>query len=248
VTTRNLTIEQDDRAGSIVVRPVGRLSVATYPQMRDALLKAAVEWPEAVVVDLAGLAVDRISTLSVFPTVWLRLADWPGIPLLLAAGSGPLAATLQASAVPRFVPVHHDVDAAIGAVGRPPQRRRATLDLPGTPESSARARRWLGQLCADWGLGALPAAAAVATELVENMIHHSGTGGTLRVELRGTNLSLAVTDGTTRPPSLAARGDFDAGCGLVVVDTMARKWGHSPRVGGKVVWAVVDAQQPSGRD
>jgi anti-anti-sigma regulatory factor len=233
--------------GVTVAVPVGVLDLATYPLMRDALLKYATDLPRAVVVDLDAVRADRTSALAVFPAVWMRLGQWPGIPLLLAATSEPLASMLRTSAVPRFVATHATVTEAVATVGAGPARRYAAVALTGEPGDSAPARAWLTELGRRWGLGPIADAVLVLSELVENMTRHTIGPGHLRVELRGTSLSVAVSDGDPTPPRLVAPGaaTLQGGRGIAVVDAIARIWGHNPcTTGGKVVWAVVPLDDP----
>lgn len=229
----------------MVVAPDGTLNVSTYAQMRDTLFKTATDLPVAVVVDLDALHVVRTSALSVFPTVALRLADWPGIPLLLA-GDRSTAVAVRVSAVPRFVSTFRTVVDALAAVDAPPPHRRAVFELTGDPTDPRRARAWLTEVGIRWGLDADPDqledAVLVASELVENTVRYAPGGGRLRVQLRASRLSVAVYDGNPRPPVLIAghAATSHGGRGIAVVDTVARVWGHSPHPdGGKVVWAVL---------
>ena len=91
-----LSVTHEAAGRTAVVRPEGRLDVRAYPELRDTLLKHAAEIPDALVVDLSGLTADRVTTLSVFPTVWLRISSWPDIPMALAAAGAELSALLEA--------------------------------------------------------------------------------------------------------------------------------------------------------
>lgn len=131
--TSTLRIDHQVLDGALVVSPVGRLDVSTYPQLRDALLKLAAEVPRALVVDLDGVEAELVTSLSVFPTVWMRVSSWPDIPLLLVSGCDPVASLLQASAVPRFVPT----------IPRSPRRSPPSVTRRGggAPSSSCPATR-----------------------------------------------------------------------------------------------------------
>jgi anti-sigma regulatory factor (Ser/Thr protein kinase) len=229
-----------------VVVPTGMLDASTYPHLRDTLLKMATDLPVAIVVDLDDLDYSCTSALSVFPTVSLRLAEWPSIPLLLA-GSGRTAAATQASAISRFVATFRTVAAAIAAVDVAPPSRRAVLELTARLTDPHRARHWLAELAAEWELDfdveLVEDAILVASELVENAVRHAPGPGRLRVELRASRLSIAVTDGNPGPPVLvpASAATIRGGRGIAVVDAVASAWGHVPHPdGGKVVWAVLD--------
>lgn len=223
----------------VVVRPVGLLDVSTYPQLRDDLLKLSAEVPAALVVDLSALAVDRVTTLSVFPTVWLRISSWPDIPMALAAPGDDLARLLRTSAVHRFVPVLPTVAAALAAVAVPAARRRAVTTLPAETSSAATTRRWACERLAHWDAPVGDEAIFVVSELVTGPIGNPRCAEfTVRLELRPSGLSVAVYDDDPVRPTLAGRGPVVNE--LQVVDALSRAWGHGPGPGGgKVVWAVV---------
>lgn len=224
-----------------VLQPRGLLDLSTYPVLRDAMIKCAVDEPDGVVVDLTGLTADRVTSLSVFPTVALRISPWPDVPLALAAPTGRLAELLATSAVHRFVPVYPRVGDAIDALGRPQPRQVARMSFPAASTAPRSVRRWIEETCRRWDVTEPDAAVLVASELVTNVVRHADCDRVVvRLELRPAGLSVAVTDTDPRPPVLQLGGGVPTVSGLTLVDTLARTWGHSPRWdGGKVVWAVV---------
>jgi hypothetical protein len=239
--TAALRVDTRSAGEAVIVRPVGKLTLETYPALRDVLLKCAASEPTAIVVDLDAMSADR-TPLTVFTAVWMRISDWPGIPLLLAAARQPLRAMLDTSSVSRFVSTYRSVPAALQAINAVPARRRRQVPLPGDMTNAQRARRIVAQTCAEWGLtGIVSDAALVASELAENAVKHACSAGWMRLELRGGMFTVAVADTDPRPPRLrpvAERGS--GGRGLVVVAWLSRAWGHAPLPqGGKVVWAVL---------
>jgi hypothetical protein len=111
----------------------------------------------------------HISPLAVFPTVWMALEKWPGIPLILACGRDLVASMLWSSAVPRFVVTHATVADAVAASGSPPPT------MPGGPRVDRRGQRGPthpGVACrhsTPVELDDADDAVLVASELVENM-------------------------------------------------------------------------------
>jgi len=229
--------------GALLVEPVGLLDLSSYPDLRDCLIKCATEGPSAVVVDVDRLSVGSVSALSVFSTVWMQVSEWPGVPLVLVATDAARRAGLVSCAVARFVPVYPSLDAALWAIGRPPHRRRDRLTLPGIPRSSAVGRRFVRRLCDRWGVASLADdAAAVTTELIENVVLHTDSVAELRLELRGSSLSVAVSDTDPRLAVLREAVSRAAPSpGLAIVAKLARVWGCTPTADGKIVWAVLAA-------
>ncbi|ONI76437.1 hypothetical protein ALI144C_36255 [Actinosynnema sp. ALI-1.44] len=235
--------------GSCVVRPLGVLDSTTYRTLRDALVKLAVEEPDALVVDLDELDIAQESVLTVFSSVWMRVSEWPGVPILLAGGR-PHQQPLLAGAIVRYTPRYPTVAAALAAVGSPPPRRRAVLELDAGATDSRVARAFTDQVCREWHLSDYRMEAmAVANELVDNVTDHAGTGCRLRLELRDRMLTVAVRDGSPRKAAVRERlgGDW-MGNGLRIVAGIAYTWGCTPDLdGGKVVWAVVRCSPPTDR-
>lgn len=244
-----LRVEVATHLGACVCRPVGVLDATTYGQLRDTLLKAAMEQPSAVLVDMAELTVSAVFSLTVFSTVWMRVCEWPGVPIGLLVEDPVRRQSLARSPMGHFVPVHPDLDTAVRAVGKPPHRRRTTFALEDDLVSSRLAREFTRSTCARWGVGAVGGSAVlVATELVENMLRHTAGGGQLRLELRRGLLTVAVSDSDPRAAVLReATGYAQAGWGLALVARLSKVWGCTPTVGGKVVWSVlrVDAGGPA---
>ncbi|MBB5960192.1 hypothetical protein FHS29_006815 [Saccharothrix tamanrassetensis] len=125
--------------------------------MRDVLLKTVLAQPTAVVVDMSELRVERDIAVSVFQAVWAQVAEWPGVPILLAGSRRPADWSL-----PSFATVRD----ALASVGAPPERWvvRAPLPLRGSAEF---ARLVAEETCRVWGLDRIAAAAAdIADALV----------------------------------------------------------------------------------
>src|SRR5262245_23913275 len=108
-----LRVEQWWWDGAIVLTPRGSLGVATYHELRDHLTKAGGDEPRAVIVDLRELEIESGAALSIFTTVHSRLAQWPGVPLVLADGNTHNRVLLATNHTDRYVPVHDSVRAAV---------------------------------------------------------------------------------------------------------------------------------------
>lgn len=237
----SLELRTETRSGCCVVRAVGVLDTTTYRTLRDLLVKLTVEQPDAVIVDLDGLHVAHQTALTVFSATWLWVSTWPAVPILLVATT-ERHRDLLGGAISRYTPAYPTMAAALAAARRPPARRRAGLDLPASTVSSRVARAFVRETCATWDLSAhAPVAETLATELVDNVAMHVGTGAQLRLELRRGLLTVAVRDDSPTPAVLRERLGFDTrGNGLRIVADFARAWGCTPQLnGGKVVWATL---------
>jgi anti-sigma regulatory factor (Ser/Thr protein kinase) len=229
--------------GTAVVETAGRLDLSTYAEFRDRLLKAAAEEPTALVVHLTeGFEVDSTAELSVFTTVWMRVSEWPGVPVLVAAGEERHRNALAVTGVARFVPLFRTVREALDAVCAPRTRRRHEVRLPRSSTAPRIARSFVRDTCARWNLtGIVDDAVLVVSELVENATRHTGSAPLLRLELRTDRFAVAVRDQDPRPPEpRPLTTDQPGGRGMPIVAALSRAWGTSPHPGGgKVVWAVL---------
>lgn len=240
--TASLLFDARFQGSNLVVRPVGELTPATYEQLRDGLLTYAAIEPAGIVANLASMRTAIASLLTVFPAVHDRIRNWPGVPLVLAAAEQPLRTMLDYNGVPRFVPTYRSVKEALEGLDAAPRRCRRQVQLPCDLASSRLARHVVEQVCSEWGIPGIAAdAAVVASELTENMVKHARSGGWLRLDLRGSTLTIAVADADPRPARLRVPGlRATGGRGLVLVDKLSRTWGTASRhSGGKVVWAVL---------
>jgi anti-sigma regulatory factor (Ser/Thr protein kinase) len=242
-----LEIERSYLADVVLMTPRGELSLATYGQLRDALLKSALEIPKAVVVDVGSLFVPTDATLAVFSSVWMQVSEWPGVPIVLVASRPLDRRRLERSAITRFVPVHAGIEEALASVGEPAARRRSVLELPYDPASASLARRFVEMTCARWECtDLLVDAELIANELVENAVRHAGGESRIRLELRRGMLTIAVYDDSPLPVQLVEPDQAKTGhLGLLLVAQLASAWNCAPTLtGGKVVWAVLRRQRP----
>ncbi len=238
-----IDVRTTDRAGVAVVTPVGRLDLSSYPALRDGLLKQAADVPAAIVVRL-GPEFECASTamFSVFTTVWMRISQWPDVPLVLVAETDGHRRDLKRSGVVRHVATTTDLASALRRAEEPPPRRYRRLSLPNSLLASLLAREAVRDVCEEWRLPAVADdASLVVSELVENAVRHAASESVLRIELRAAVLSLAVHDDDPEPPAhTATRPDVPGHRGLKLIDRMCPAWGSVPSPsGGKIVWAVL---------
>ncbi|MFL6140627.1 MAG: ATP-binding protein [Labedaea sp.] len=237
-----LHIEHRLRNGVTVVVPDGTLDLMSYAQLRDDLIKAALEVPRAVVVDISSLIVPTPATLSVFTTVWMRVCDWPGVPILLLEPDSDNRDRLRAHGLTRFVPAFAALDDALRWLDGARLHRRVRLELPAGNIACSAARRFVHETCLRWdGDDQLEQdATAVANSLVANAVQHGQGIRSLRLELRRGLFSISVYDeGPSFIPPGTAVSDISIGLGLMLVEALSSAWGCSPTPTGKVVWATL---------
>ena len=116
--------------------------------------------------------------------------------------------------------------------------------LPCSDAAPARARAFLRDTLATWAVdGASSVAEVLATELVSNVVRHVRAPMTLRVVLVDACLRVEVDDPSPElpVPRLPREVDVD-GRGLLLVESLARRWGVTPHDReGKTVWFELDA-------
>lgn len=100
-----------------------------------------------------------------------------------------------------------------------------------SPRAPAIARRAVEELSADVDAGVLRDAQLCVSEVVTNSIKHSGSADPihLRVWERSSGLKVEVADGGFgfEPTQPAAPGDGEGGRGLLILETVADRWGTS---------------------
>jgi anti-sigma regulatory factor (Ser/Thr protein kinase) len=123
----------------------------------------------------------------------------------------------------------------------------ARIDLPPSPTSVPAARHLLLELLRAWDVPQdRDDAALLVTELVANVIDHVQGEASLTLEMTVSDgwLRIAVADGSSvRPVVRELMHDRPRGRGLLLVKTIADRWGSEEHRGGKRVWFEL---RPSG--
>ncbi|PZG21912.1 ATP-binding protein [Micromonospora craterilacus] len=240
--TSRITCQVRDGAPITVVRLAGALDVTTMRQVYAVLDRSLAGQPDALVVDLAELAVRDQLALSVFAAAARRATDWPVVPMVLSAPHPEVAAALAGSTACRLVPVRRTrAEATRVAVAWAVPRLRVRLEPVAT--ACRRARELVADACARWNLPeAVGPASVVLSELVGNVVRHAGTPMQVTVTLRRPWLHLTVLDGSraAAQPGEADQRD-EGGRGLLLVRQLAERWGSAPAGDGKAVWATLPA-------
>jgi hypothetical protein len=230
---------------SQVLHVGGVLDGSTYRELRDAVIKTALDEPRAVIIDVTDLEVSAESAWCVFTSARWHVSVWPDVPLILVCGHAGGRGAIRRNGITRYIPLYSTVESAHAAVRTDdlePQRRRAQAQLPAVHSSLRRARQLAAEWLTNWSRREfIPVAAIVVDVLVENVLEHTLSAPRLIVESRGDAVTVAVADDSRIP---AARHEDphrggDTVSGLAVVAALARAWGSTPTSTGKTVWAVI---------
>jgi len=225
-----------------VVRLTGVLDASTVAEVRSALLDVLAGQPEAVVVDVRELTPGP-GEAAVLGEIARDAADWPGCRLALSVGADDQ--TWQASGLP----VWPSPAEAIAGLGEPTPGHYLSVELDPVVGAARRSRELVAEACERWRLPDLAGPACiVVTEMVNNVVAHVGTPMTVLLGLHGGTMSVAVRDQSPYAPHFTGSPvpvTSYGGRGLLLIDSVSRRWGSLVLAGGKVVWATLDGD-PEG--
>jgi hypothetical protein len=228
----------------------GVLNGDTYRTVRDLIVKAALDEPKAVIVEVTQLQVPAKSALSVFTSARWQISRWPDVPMSVVCQTADGRNALERNGITRYMAVYPSVAEALAAVSQSslPIRHRRRLELSRESVSLDAVRElvsaWLDELSKT---DLVDAAKIVVTVLIENALEHTTSGPTsLRVEAKNNEVTVAVSDTSALPPNFkeAALGGTELS-GLKILDAVSRIWGCSGTPGGKVVWCVLTPDHPT---
>jgi anti-sigma regulatory factor (Ser/Thr protein kinase) len=231
----------------------GRLTLASVGRLRQSVVTCLVDCPNSVVIDIANLAVDEDLPLTVFGVIHKHAADWPVVPVVLAAPPPRLGERLARLGLDTSLPVYSTRAEAVMRATGPPTIARADWDLVSGTAAPAQVRALITDVCRTWSVTqVLDAALIVVSELVTNAVVHGSGTIHVTVLLRRSQLHIVVRDGNPVPPRRAVSvvrtsagvSLDDGGRGLPLVDAVCRAWGHLSSDTGKAVWGIVDVVEP----
>jgi anti-anti-sigma regulatory factor len=228
--------------GNAVLRLSGLLDARTYRQVRDAVIKAAIDQPTAVIVDVDQLDVPDPKAWVVFTSARWHVHQWPRVAVALACSDPGVRETLADMSIPRYVPVFTDVATAAQAVsGESRQfRRRASRKLGPHEFDMNLVQFFVTDHLRQWSKESkIPVVLTVATIFVENALTHTNGGCDLRLESVDEDLVVAVSDTSATPAIRRERAPDAVPSGLDVVAAICQHWGCSPTLTGKTVWARI---------
>lgn len=242
---RSLTISASQLAGVSVLVADGVLDSTTYLSMRNGILNAALDEPDAVIVDVSRVEVPAPSALVVFTSARWHIGEWPHIPIALVCDHRAGREAVERNGISRQVPVYPTIAAALSAVLRQDSvgvRRRAHAELPAWQSSPAESRRLVAEWLTAWGQPEFIASAQlIVSVFVENVLAHTNGAPGVRLESEGKTVTVAVADASSTEAALREvypEGEMHVS-GLAIVAALSRSWGNAPTLSGKTVWAVI---------
>ena len=115
--------------------------------------------------------------------------------------------------------------------------RRSERDFEAEPQSAPRARSFVLSKVGNQDEELAMRLSILVSELATNAILHAGTVFKVIVLQDGERIRVSVHDLSPAPPVMKSFGqDQPTGRGLVIVDSMADKWGVESENNGKTVW------------
>lgn len=116
----------------------------------------------------------------------------------------------------------------------------ASASFTADPMSVTDARRLVAEVLADCPPSLVADAVLLTSELVSNVILHARTE--FQLEVRADHgVRVVVRDESSDPPVVQQPGpDETGGRGLLLVHTLATRWGYEMTARGKAVWFELD--------
>lgn len=233
-----LAVRKGESVG--VLTTDGVLDDTTYATLRESIVKAALEEPPAIIVDVTALEVPKPSAWSVFLS-----AHWQinvGIPIALVCHHRATRQAIAHNGVTHFAPVYAQEKAAVKAVaGRREKLQRVHVQLPANLVSLRESRQLVREYLPAWSQSELvPVALVVVNVLVENVLEHTRSEPEVIIESDGVTATIAVSDGSSTPAVRleSPTSGIDVS-GLAIVTALSRDWGSTPTSSGKTVWAII---------
>jgi hypothetical protein len=237
-----LRVGGKDVDGARVLLVEGVLDASTYVVLRDAIVKAALDEPRVVIVDITWLTVREDPAWAVFTSARWQVAEWPDVPIGLCSSHERDRNNLRRNGITRYVPVFATVESALtelAADGLRRYRRRARASVPALQSSIHRCRELATQWLTEWSrTDFIHVASLVASEMVEAALAATDSEFALRIETDGSTVSVVVQHvGIAAAAGQKSKGDNLSGLDLVAAHS--RTWGTYTTLSGNTIWAVV---------
>ncbi|WP_328343270.1 ATP-binding protein [Micromonospora sp. NBC_00421] len=228
---------------SALVRLSGVWEPTDADRVRDALLARLGDRPGPIVVDLTELRCVGASVGRLLTEVRQAVSGWPAADLLVVDPAGTVTGAAAAESA-----VYPDPAEATAALARTPLAAVLTEELMPAVGAARRARQLVADGCERWRMPELTEPACIAvTEMVNNVVAHASTPMTLRLAPGAGTLHLSVRDHSRQQPRYAGLAPLTSagGRGLLLIDTVARRWGSTLLPDGKVIWCVLHTEDES---
>jgi hypothetical protein len=240
-----LQISHHTDNGLAVVELAGDLDLPGATRLMGVLSELAGSGSRVVVGDLSRLAVpELLRLLLVFPAAQRRGGPWPQSSIHLAVPAGDLADRLRRLGMPRFLPMHTDLDDALTAAGRESPAVHCDLALGAEPSSPGTARAAMARL---WPTSRRERdvrqdGLVVVSELTSNAVRHAGGPFTVSMALSAQRFAVGVTDDSRQEPVLLPAATAQTGGrGMHLVASLSKHWGvRLVHDYSKTVWATLD--------
>src|SRR6201996_700012 len=225
-----------------VLTLVGALDATTYAPIRDAIVRAALDEPDSVVIDVSELIVREDPAWAVFTSARWQIVEWPNVPLAMVCAHSQGRNGAQRNGITRYVPMYATLESALAelsADGLHRYRRRSRASLPSQRSSIRTCRELTTQWLTEWArTDFIYVVSTVATELVEAALVDTDRNFALRLETDGSTVSVAIQHvGIVSPVRRKSARDNVSGLDLVAGNS--RAWGNYTTTAGNTVWAVV---------
>ena len=237
-----LRIDAEDIGDVRLLSLDGALDATTYLSVRDAIVKAALEEPQTLVVDVTCLLVRENPAWAVFTSARWQVSEWPDVTIALVCAHEQGQNALRRNGITRHVPVYPTLDSAIAGSSSEQQRRyrrQARASIPAHRKSIRRCRELAAEWLSAWSRTDFThVVSLIATELAEAALAATDTDFVLRLATDGSTVSVAVQHvGIANRMGRKSLGDNVSGLDLVAAN--ARTWGTYSTLSGNTVWAVV---------
>lgn len=237
-----LQITRSAVGNACVLTVRGVLGHLTYLPLRDAIVKAALDEPAAVVIEITGLRVHEDSALAVFTSARWQVSEWPDTPIGLVCTRDNRLKALRHNVITRYVPAYPSVRSAVADLSADASRRyrqRVRAELPALKSSTARSRQLTTQWLTAWGrTDFITAVSVVATELVEMALREADGPIVLRLDTDGSTITVALQFSRSAKEVRQASGG-DAISELDLIAASSRVWGSHTGAAGDTVWVVL---------
>ena len=238
----DLRITSGAAENACVLTVHGVLDDTTYLPLRDAIVKAALAEPTAVIIDVTKLVVRSSPAWGVFTSARWQVSEWPDTPIALVCAHNRGQNALRSNGITRYVPAFRTLQSAVtdlAADAARRYRRRMRAVLPATISSTARSRELTAQWLTAWSrTDFIHAVSIVATELIEMALADTDSPLVLRVETDGSTVAVAVQhSGSAKTVRRESLGDEISGLDLIAAN--CRVWGSHTSASGDTVWVVL---------